>query len=122
MNAFEQNKQTFTKVCLDNNIHHIEVAYDFSDGDDGSIESVIAFDNQKEEVDIPMDAVTCHYAKGSFKTNFDNLIEEMTWILLYSQYPSLDDCYGIVIINSDGTGIIDHNQRTTSIENHYSKF
>ena len=122
LNAFELNKQTFVKICLDNNIHHIEIAYDFSDGDDGSVESTTVFDNQKEEIDIPFDVVDCHYSKGVFKCNFDDLVEEMTWTLLYSQYPCLDDCYGTVIIHSDGTGNIDHNQRVTEVENFYSKF
>jgi hypothetical protein len=121
MNALELNKQAFAKICIDNNIHHIEINYDFSDGD-GEIEAVYVFDNNKEEIDVPLDAVVCHYSKGTFKGNFENLIEELTWTMLYSQHPCLDDCYGTIIMYSDGTGSIDHNQRIFDVENCVSKF
>jgi hypothetical protein len=136
--ATEQNKATLVKLMKEWGIHQIAVEFDGC-GDSGQIENVTALDENGKEIENDSLDERCEivhtsqtykegewiYEKFTRTESLQDLAETVAYTPLEDHFGGWEineGSYGTIVINADGTGTIDYNQRVVDIETDSASF
>jgi hypothetical protein len=134
----EQNKATLVAAMKQFGIDYIHVAFDGC-GDSGQMEEVQIFDENAKEIasdclNTPYEVAYTNHIFQSGKWDHErftrmetlrNLAEEVAYAPLEDHFGGWEineGAYGIVVINADGTGRIEINQRVVEVEEDSATF
>jgi hypothetical protein len=131
LRAVEANKAAVKEFCSKHNVDRAELEFDGC-GDSGQIERVTFFragdatplDLDQEKVQITR--ISHSYVDGKHVDNIEestgvaeDLFEEIAYHILEVKHPGWEineGSFGVVIINADGSGKMQYNERIESIE------
>lgn len=136
--ATEQNKATLIAAMKEHGINYIHVSFDGC-GDSGQMEEVVLFNEKAEQIDDDCLDRSCevihtsqtykdnawHHEKFSRMETIRDLAETVAYWPLEDHFGGWEineGAYGTVVINADGTGTIDYNQRVVDIETDSASF
>lgn len=135
----ELNKALLINLMKEHNIHQINVTFDGC-GDSGQMEDVTLIGENGEEIEndslIGKACEVCYshqiyssgtwsYEKYSRQETIRELAEEVAFKPLEDHFGGWEineGAYGTVVINADGTGTIDYNQRVVDVEQDSASF
>lgn len=127
----DMNKASFKALCEKHNIAYAKVYFDGC-GDSGQIESYTYYQEDDTEIDIPNGVKAkvlerkCYYKDGAWEDSVEeneysvvHLVDAIAYNVLEALHPGWEineGSFGDVIINKDGTGRIEYNERIESTE------
>lgn len=122
------NKQTLTQFMRDNGISHITLQFDGC-GDSGQIEEVAAYPEDKQDLIHSEIATIRHHHKYSndkwelvtetIQADVSSLAEDVAYYVLEQRHGGWEineGSYGKIVINADGSGSIEYNERVVTTE------
>jgi len=124
----EKNKKSIVAFMQENGIEKVVVEFDGS-GDSGQMERSIIYPSSKEDLSdkkIPFISFFQRYSVGEWtvesnevERSFDEAIEDFSYSILEDNHGGWeinDGSYGEIIINANGSGRIEFNQRVMETE------
>ena len=130
----EKNKKSIVAFMQANGIEKAVLEFDGS-GDSGQIDSVVLFPNSKKELafeQIPFITFTQRFSGGEWnveatekQASVDEALEDLAYCALENNHGGWeinDGAYGEIIIEADGSGRIEYNQRIETVEYEETSF
>jgi hypothetical protein len=131
-----KNREIVKQLLEKHKIARVEVEFD-GIGDSGQVDSISFIDADGEDTDLNAEPCklftkTSKIVDGEYvneileqDSDAEGLIEEIVYYVLEAKHPGWEineGSYGLVIINPDGSGQLEYNERVQSVETYNDEF